>query len=213
MHALRIPSTSLTQSQAMQLDVERDGQSHLPQVAFVFSKTGTAEIASDPMPPNVSDTFIILKPQDAWPDPTLPKDELVEQIEQAAQRTARQQLRILPADPDALQRAVGRRARRCRGQGLRRRVRADAATRPTRWPAILRSTEGAADVKVEQASGLPVLEITIDKAAIARRGLNLTRRARCDRHRDRRPRSRRGVRGRPAFRDRRAAAGDRAQRS
>ena len=83
MHALRIPSTSLAQAQAMQLDVERK-ISALPQVAFVFSKTGTAEIASDPMPPNATDTFIILKPRSQWPEPKLTKDELVAQIERAA---------------------------------------------------------------------------------------------------------------------------------
>ena len=72
MHALRIPSTSLTQSQAMQLAVENT-VSRFPQVALVFSKTGTAEMASDPMPPNASDTFIILKPREAWPDPRSPR--------------------------------------------------------------------------------------------------------------------------------------------
>ena len=60
----------------MQLKVETRSVSAFPQVAFVFSKTGTAEVAADPMPPNVSDTFIILKPQDEWPDPALTKDEL-----------------------------------------------------------------------------------------------------------------------------------------
>jgi len=65
MHAMRIPSTSLSQSQAMQHDVER-AISAFPEVAFVYSKTGTAELASDPMPPNVSDTFIILKEKDKW---------------------------------------------------------------------------------------------------------------------------------------------------
>ena len=64
MHALRIPSTALSQSQAMQFAVEKTVSS-FPQVAFVYSKTGTAEIASDPMPPNVSDTFIILKPRES----------------------------------------------------------------------------------------------------------------------------------------------------
>jgi cobalt-zinc-cadmium resistance protein CzcA len=54
---------------------------HLPQVAYVYSKTGTAEVASDPMPPNASDSFIILKPREEWPDASLGKDELVEQIE------------------------------------------------------------------------------------------------------------------------------------
>ena len=82
MNALRIPSTSLTQSQAMQLRVEQ-AVSKFPQVAFVFSKTGTAEVASDPMPQNSSDTFVLLKPQEEWPDPDLPKAELQEQIEKA----------------------------------------------------------------------------------------------------------------------------------
>ncbi len=82
MHALRIPSASLAQAQAMQFEVENK-VSALPQVAFVFSKTGTAEIASDPMPPNASDTFIILKPQNRWPDPRLTKEVLLEQIEAA----------------------------------------------------------------------------------------------------------------------------------
>jgi cobalt-zinc-cadmium resistance protein CzcA len=65
MHAMRIPSTGITQSQFMQSEVER-AVSKIPEVAFVFSKTGTAEVASDPMPPNVSDTFIIFKPSSEW---------------------------------------------------------------------------------------------------------------------------------------------------
>jgi heavy metal efflux system protein len=80
--ASRIPSTSLNQAQSMQLDVEK-AVSRLPQVAFVFTKTGTAEIGSDPMPPNISDTYIILKPQAEWPDPSLRKADLLEQIESA----------------------------------------------------------------------------------------------------------------------------------
>ena len=82
MHALRIPSTGLTQSQAMQFAVEKT-ISRFPQVAFVFSKTGTAEIAADPMPPSASDTFIIFKPREDWPDPELPKETLVAEIERA----------------------------------------------------------------------------------------------------------------------------------
>jgi Cu/Ag efflux pump CusA len=75
MHAMRIPSTALSQSTSMQLQVERALRA-LPEVAFVFSKTGTADIASDPMPPHVSDTFIILKPKADWPDPGVSKDEI-----------------------------------------------------------------------------------------------------------------------------------------
>jgi cobalt-zinc-cadmium resistance protein CzcA len=65
MHAMRIPSTGITQSQAMQFDVER-AVSSIPEVAFIYSKTGTAEMATDPMPPNVSDTFIIFKDKSQW---------------------------------------------------------------------------------------------------------------------------------------------------
>ena len=79
LNALRIPSTSISQSQSMQLQLEKVIGS-FPEVASVFSKTGTAEIASDPMPPNSSDTFVVLKPQDEWPDPKLPKDELQRRI-------------------------------------------------------------------------------------------------------------------------------------
>ena len=127
MHAMRIPSTSLSQSQSMQLR-SSEWSARFNEVAFVFSKTGTAEIAADPMPPNVSDTFIILKPREEWPDPSLPKDELIEQIQEARRQAAGQQLRVHAAHPDALQRADRRRARRPGGQGLWRGIRADAAS-------------------------------------------------------------------------------------
>ena len=87
MNALRIPSTALSQSQAMQLMVEQTILK-FPQVSLVFSKTGTAEVATDPMPPNTSDTFIMLKPREEWPDPKLTKDELQNQIEEALQALA-----------------------------------------------------------------------------------------------------------------------------
>ena len=81
-HAMRIPSTALTQSLQMQSQVEKT-LSTFPEVAFVFSKTGTAEMASDPMPPNVSDTFIILKPRPQWPNPSEPKGALIQRMEAA----------------------------------------------------------------------------------------------------------------------------------
>jgi len=172
MHALRIPSTSLVQAQAMQLDVERK-VSALPEVAFVFSKTGTAEIASDPMPPNATDTFIILKPRSQWPDPKLTKDDLVAQIERAA--------RELPGNTYEFTQPI-----QMRFNELLAGVRGDVAVKifgddfapllraANQVAGVLRATRGATDVKVEQASGLSVLDIAIDKAAIARRGLNLT---------------------------------------
>ncbi|CCE04282.1 Nickel and cobalt resistance protein cnrA [Bradyrhizobium sp. STM 3843] len=172
MHAIRIPAAGLSQSQAMQLAVEKS-VSRFPQVAFVFSKTGTADLASDPMPPNASDTFIILKPKQAWPDPSLTKDELIEQISQAVSR--------LPGNAYEFTQPI-----QMRFNELLAGVRGDIAVKvfgdefepmlraADEIAASLRAVRGAEDVKVEQASGLPVLEIKVDKAAIARRGLSVS---------------------------------------
>jgi heavy metal efflux system protein len=172
MHALRIPSASLTQSQAMQLTVENT-VSRFAQVALVFSKTGTAEMASDPMPPNASDTFIILKPRDAWPDPSKPKEALIEEISRA--------VNLLPGNVYEFTQPI-----QMRFNELLAGVRGDIAVKifgdefepmlraANDAAAILRSVRGAADVKVEQIAGLPVLEIKVDKAAIARRGLSVS---------------------------------------
>src|SRR3546814_8857472 len=77
---LRVPGTSVDQSQAMQSRIEQE-IAKLPEVRFVFAKTGTAELASDPMPPNISDTFIIMKPKSEWPDKGLSKADLVAKVE------------------------------------------------------------------------------------------------------------------------------------
>ncbi len=171
MHALRIPSTSLTQSQTMQLDVEK-AVGKFPQVAHVFSKTGTAEVASDPMPPSASDAFIILKPQDQWPDPKLSKAALLDQIADA--------VRELPGNNYEFTQPI-----QMRFNELLAGVRGDLAIKvfgdesesllrsAGQIANILRKTTGATDVKIEQASGLPVLNIDIDKTEIARRGLSL----------------------------------------
>ena len=81
MQSLRVPSTSLEQSTKMQLAVER-AVSSLPEVAYVYSKTGTAEVASDPMPQNASDAFIILKPRDEWPDGVDSREDILERIDE-----------------------------------------------------------------------------------------------------------------------------------
>ncbi len=171
MHALRIPSTSLAQSQAMQIEIEKT-VSVLPQVAFVFSKTGTAEIATDPMPPNATDTFIIFKPQEQWPDANLTKNALIQQIEAA--------VRELPGNTYDFTQPI-----QMRFNELLAGVRGDVAIKvfgdefepllraADQVASILRATKGAKDVKVEQASGLSILDIAVDKAEIARRGLSL----------------------------------------
>ena len=211
MHALRIPSTSLTQSQAMQLDVEKT-VSALPQVAFVFSKTGTAEIASDPMPPNASDTFIILKPQAQWPDPKLTKDAWSSRSKRPSDE--------LPGNNYEFTQPI-----QMRFNELLAGVRGDVAVKvfgdefepllrvANQIAAILRATKGATDVKVEQA------ERPFGARHHRRQGRDRPARpepggrAGRDRHRDRRPRCRRRVRRRPPFRDRGAAAGHDPQRS
>ncbi|GMA80377.1 hypothetical protein GCM10025880_67940 [Methylorubrum aminovorans] len=145
--------------------------SRFPQVAYVFSKTGTAEVATDPMPPNSSDAFVILKPQDQWPDPSLSKAELQEQIEAAVGKLAGNvyefsqpiQLRF----NELLAGARGDLAIKVFGDEFAPMTRAAAQI-----AAILQGTPGAEDVKVEQTSGLPFLEIRINKTEAARLGLS-----------------------------------------
>ena len=172
MHAMRIPSTGITQSSEMQFKVE-SAVAALPEVAFVFSKTGTAEMASDPMPPNVSDTFIILKSHEEWPDSSKTKTALVEEIEKAVGR--------VPGNNYEFTQPI-----QMRFNELISGVRSDVAVKvygdefeqmapiAQKVAGILRNVKGAADVKVEQTSGLPVMNIDIDRQTISRLGLSIT---------------------------------------
>lgn len=172
MNALRIPSTSLSQSQAMQLMIERTIRK-FPQVAVVFSKTGTAEAAMDPMPPNTTDTFIMLKPREEWPDPELTKDELQRQIAEA--------VGALAGNVYEFSQPI-----QWRFNELIAGVRGDVAIKvfgeefepmlkaANQIASILRGTKGAEDIKVEQVTGLPFLEIKVNKAEIARLGLSVS---------------------------------------
>ena len=212
MHAMRIPSTSLTQSSTMQFEVER-ALSGMPEVAFVFSKTGTAEVAADPMPPNVSDTFIVLKDRRHWRS----EGELDEQIA----RREKELGALAPDGEDAAHghgeeahhdepemKLSGQKAKLMRlmqievsalpgnnyewTQPIQMRfneliagVRGDVAVKvygdnyeqmqktAQQIVAALSEVPGAADVKAEQTEGLPVMNVTIDRSAIARRGLSM----------------------------------------
>jgi cobalt-zinc-cadmium resistance protein CzcA len=171
MHALRIAGTSLTQSTEMQFDVERTVAA-FPEVQFVFSKTGTAEAAADPMPPNVSDTFIILKPRKDWPDPEEPKDRLIERLHAA--------LAKLPGNNYEFTQPI-----QMRFNELISGVRSDVAVKvfgddiaalektAQEIASVLRTVPGAAAVKAEQTSGLPVMTVTVDREAISRYGLTV----------------------------------------
>ncbi|MGI4719409.1 MAG: efflux RND transporter permease subunit [Janthinobacterium lividum] len=165
----RIPGTSVDQSQAMQFAVER-AVGKLPEVKLVFSRTGTAELAADPMPPNITDTFIIVKDRAKWPDPSLSKAELVEKIERA--------VADIPGQNYELTQPI-----QMRFNELLAGVRGDIAVKvygddfPTmlrtaeQVAAQLRSVEGAVDVRVEQVEGLPLLAARPDRDAMARVGL------------------------------------------
>jgi len=171
MHAMRIPSTSLSESTAMQLQVEK-ALGRLPEVAFIFSKTGTADVATDPMPVHVSDTFIILKPREEWPNPSLSKDDMVQKIAEAVGQ--------LPGNNYEYTQPI-----QMRFNELIAGVRSDVAVKvfgddfdqinatANRVAAVLRTVSGGADVKVEQTTGLPMLDVKLNKPAIARYGLNV----------------------------------------
>ena len=169
--SLRIPSTSLERSVAMQRKVE-DRLEEFPQVDLVFSRTGTAEVASDPMPPSASDAYVILKPRDEWPEPDLPKEELVSQMEEALGGLIGNLYEF--SQPIEL-----------RFNELIAGVRGDVAVKlygddltaltesAGEVAGVLRGVEGAADVKVQQVTGFPTLDIAFDRPTIARYGLTV----------------------------------------
>jgi cobalt-zinc-cadmium resistance protein CzcA len=172
MHAMRIPSTGITQSTAMQLEVESI-VSALPEVEFVFSKTGTADIAGDPMPPHVSDTFIVLKPRAKWPEPRLSKHAVQARIENAVSAAVGNNYEFT----QPIQMRFNELIAGVRGD-VAVKVYGDdfpAMERTARAIAgVLRGIPGAADVKVEQTAGLPFMDIQIDRSAIARVGLGVS---------------------------------------
>ncbi|MBX3476243.1 MAG: CusA/CzcA family heavy metal efflux RND transporter [Brevundimonas sp.] len=169
MQALRVPSASLEQSLAMQMALERAITAQ-PEVETMFSRTGTAEAAVDPMPPNISDAVIILKDRRDWPDPNLPKEDLIERIEEIASLQIGNAFEF--SQPIEL-----------RFNELISGVRTDLAVMvygddfevlndvANQVANALRQTDGAADVRVEQTSGLPTLTISVDRFAAANYGL------------------------------------------
>ncbi|MDO8266850.1 MAG: CusA/CzcA family heavy metal efflux RND transporter [Moraxellaceae bacterium] len=170
LHALRIPGTSLTQAVGMQAQLEARIK-QFPEVDRVFAKLGTAEIATDPMPPNVADNYVMLKPRSEWPDPRKPKAELVAEIEKAIWQ--------IPGNNYELTQPI-----QMRFNELISGVRSDVAVKvfgddmdslfesAQAVEKVLKSVRGAADVKVEQVTGLPMLTIQLKREVIARYGLS-----------------------------------------
>ena len=171
LHAIRIPGTSLSTAIAMQRELEKVIQS-FPEVKQVFSKIGTAEIATDPMPPSVADIFVMLRPQSEWAGRYRTKDELIVAMEKAVLQ--------VPGNNYEFTQPI-----EMRFNELISGVRADVAIKVfgddldelldlgEHIEALVATVPGAADVKVEQVTGLPVLSIQADRASIARYGLNV----------------------------------------
>jgi cobalt-zinc-cadmium resistance protein CzcA len=169
LHALRIPGTSLTQAIEMQSVLEARLKA-FPEVDKVLAKIGTAEIATDPMPPSVADTYVMLKPRAQWPDPRKPKAQLVSELEAAA--------KSIPGNNYEFTQPI-----QMRFNELISGVRTDVAVKvygddldvmlasAQRIEAILTAIPGSADVKVEQVTGLPLLTVQLNREALARYGL------------------------------------------
>ena len=171
LHAMRIPGTSLTQGIDMQMRLEKV-LLEMPEVKEVFSKLGTSEVATDPMPPNVADTIVMLKPRDQWPDPKRPKTDLVAAIERQGE--------LLPGNVYELTQPI-----QMRFNELISGVRSDVGVKifgddldqllqtAGKVEAVLRGVPGAADVKTEQVTGLPMLIVKLDRPALSRLGLSV----------------------------------------
>ncbi|MDD1533979.1 MULTISPECIES: efflux RND transporter permease subunit [unclassified Bradyrhizobium] len=171
-HAMRIPGTSLTQAVDMQIKLE-EAIRRVPEVREVFSKIGTAEVATDPMPPNVADTYIMLKPHAQWPDPSMTKAQLVSKIEKVVAE--------VPGNNYEFTQPI-----QMRFNELISGVRSDVGVKifgddlntllqvAGQVQSVLQGVQGAADVKTEQVSGLPVLTVKLNRQALARQGLSIS---------------------------------------
>ncbi len=169
--ALRIPGTSLTQSLEMQFRIE-NALATIPEVDTVFARVGTAEVATDPMPPNIADGYVMLKPHAQWPDPSKPKSQLLEEIEAV--------LANQPGNAYEISQPI-----QLRFNELISGVRSDLGIKVygddlekllaigNRIATVLNKIPGAEGVKVEQVAGLPVLSIEPNRAALSRYGVNV----------------------------------------
>lgn len=171
LHAMRIPGTGLEQAVEMQEILEKRIKA-FPEVEKVFARIGTAEVATDPMPPNVADNFVILKPRSDWPDTSKTKDELVEEMERA--------LEELPGNNYEFTQPI-----QMRFNELISGVRADLGIKifgddldqlvltANDVLKVVNGIDGAADARVEQVTGLPTLSVIPNRTALGRYGLNV----------------------------------------
>lgn len=167
---IRLPSISLPES----VDMEQKVQQALlafPEVVTVVSKIGSAEIATDPMGPNVSDPIVILKPKKQWTTART-KEELVEKI--------RAELEKIPGVAYNITQPIALRvdelisgvksqiAIKLFGDDL------DVLRRKAEEIGqVVSKVRGVTDLRVEQTAGQPYMTIEIDRRKIARYGINV----------------------------------------
>ena len=171
MHALRIPGTSLSQALAMQEQLELAIGEH-PEVERIFAKVGTAEVATDAVPPSVADNFIMLKPRSEWPDPRKPREQLVAELEATVTPIPGNRYEFLqPIQMRFNELIAGVRAE------LAIKVFGDdfdqLITLADEIEKALSQVPGAVDIAVEQATGLPLLTIAPNREALARYGVSV----------------------------------------
>lgn len=169
--ALRIPGTSLSQSVQMQQQLESTLKARFPEIERIFARTGTAEIASDPMPPNISDGYVMLRPVAQWPQPRRTREELLAAVQAEVAK--------LPGNNYEFSQPI-----QLRFNELISGVRSDVAVKvfgddmdvlnktAAEISEVLNKVRGAAEVKVEQTTGLPMLTVDIDRNKASRYGLN-----------------------------------------
>ena len=156
----------------MQQQLESTLKAKFPEIERVFARTGTAEIAADPMPPNISDSYVMLKPVAEWPEPRKTREELVDAVKAEVAKMPGQNYEF--SQPIQL-----------RFNELISGVRADVAVKvfgddmdvlndsAQKISVLLQGIRGASEVNVEQTTGLPMLTVNIDREKTARYGLNV----------------------------------------
>lgn len=171
MHALRIPGTSLSQSLAMQQELEQKIK-ELPEVERVFAKIGTADVATDPMPPSVADNFIILKPREEWPDPKKTKAQVFKDLEAKVEPVPGNRYEFLQPIQmrfnELLSGVRSELALKVFGDDLERLVALGQEVEEA-----IATVEGIVDIQVEQITGLPVLTLQVRKEALAQYGVSI----------------------------------------
>jgi len=172
LHAVRIPGTSLSQAIHMQAQLEAR-IAELPEVERVVGKIGTAEVATDPMPPSVADVYVLMKPRADWPEPRKPRAQLIAELQAVLDQVPGNNYEITqPIQMRFNELISGVRADlavKVHGDDLDTLAGLGEAIRE-----VVEGSAGAQDVAVEQTTGLPMLQIEPDREALARAGLRVS---------------------------------------